>query len=183
MIEEWVPLEGAGIYGEYYQVSNLGRVRSLDRRVRVKGEDNFRLVRGQLIKSRVNSRGYLQVTLSRHRVAKTFLVHRLVCWAFHGPPPLGKNLTLHGDGDPTNNSSLNLRWGDSRDNAADSERHGTVPRINSFKTHCPQGHEYTSENTYIIPSTGSRSCRVCKRVSGLASFHRRKRQKENEINE
>src|SRR5260221_296630 len=31
------------------------------------------------------------------------------------------------------------------------------------KTHCVNGHEYTEENTYIVPSTGIRCCRICKR--------------------
>jgi hypothetical protein len=33
------------------------------------------------------------------------------------------------------------------------------------KTHCPRGHAYTEENTYIHPSTGSKMCRICKRAS------------------
>lgn len=28
-------------------------------------------------------------------------------------------------------------------------------------THCPRGHEYTLENTYIVPSSGARYCRTC----------------------
>lgn len=38
---------------------------------------------------------------------------------------------------------------------------------NSFqrrKTHCNQGHPFTSENTYIIPSTGARHCRTCRKA-------------------
>ena len=34
----------------------------------------------------------------------------------------------------------------------------------SAKTHCPQGHEYTPENTYINHSTGARHCRQCRRA-------------------
>lgn len=34
---------------------------------------------------------------------------------------------------------------------------------NSVKTHCPHGHEYTPENTYVQPVTGGRTCRTCKR--------------------
>lgn len=30
------------------------------------------------------------------------------------------------------------------------------------KTHCPQGHEYTAENTYVTPSTGARGCKTCR---------------------
>lgn len=40
-------------------------------------------------------------------------------------------------------------------------RGGSPAAINARKTHCIRGHEYTTENTYIIPSTGGRSCREC----------------------
>jgi len=33
------------------------------------------------------------------------------------------------------------------------------------KTHCPKGHEYNKENTYINPTTKARHCRVCRRAS------------------
>ncbi len=43
---------------------------------------------------------------------------------------------------------------------------GMLPEINKqhqlSKTYCPRGHAYDNENTYIIPSNGSRVCRVCK---------------------
>jgi hypothetical protein len=39
-----------------------------------------------------------------------------------------------------------------------------VASENVVKTHCPQGHEYTPENTRIIPSTGGRLCKSCQRV-------------------
>lgn len=34
---------------------------------------------------------------------------------------------------------------------------------NRLKTHCPKGHEYTPENTYLNPGTGGRHCRTCTR--------------------
>jgi hypothetical protein len=34
---------------------------------------------------------------------------------------------------------------------------------NAGKTHCDQGHEFTEANTYVIPSTGHRACRTCRR--------------------
>ncbi len=40
---------------------------------------------------------------------------------------------------------------------------------NREKTHCPQGHEYTDDNTYVLPG-GSRECRVCKR-DRIERFH------------
>lgn len=40
------------------------------------------------------------------------------------------------------------------------------------KTHCPQGHEYTPENTYKTPS-GKRQCRICGRTA-VRKYHKRK---------
>jgi len=33
------------------------------------------------------------------------------------------------------------------------------------KTHCPKGHPYDEENTYINPSSNARNCRICSRVN------------------
>lgn len=41
------------------------------------------------------------------------------------------------------------------------------------KTHCPQGHEYSKENTFVYPN-GHRSCRECKRIRAFARYHRKK---------
>lgn len=44
------------------------------------------------------------------------------------------------------------------------KRRGVAQRLNAGKhrvTHCPRGHEYTEENTYVAPS-GNRFCRTCK---------------------
>lgn len=45
---------------------------------------------------------------------------------------------------------------------------GLMPNGNTAKTHCPQGHPYDEENTYIIPSTGGRLCKICIREKGKA---------------
>ena len=45
-------------------------------------------------------------------------------------------------------------------------RGGSWSAANARKTHCPAGHEYTPENTYVIPSTGSRSCIACEKDRG-----------------
>jgi hypothetical protein len=50
-----------------------------------------------------------------HR-GKNYKVHRLVCEAFHGPAPEGKNIVLHLDEDATNNKPCNLRWGTQKEN-------------------------------------------------------------------
>lgn len=43
-----------------------------------------------------------------------------------------------------------------------------------LKTHCPQGHEYTPENTYQAPGRTNRTCRTCRRVDSLRRYHARK---------
>jgi len=45
---------------------------------------------------------------------------------------------------------------------ADNVLRGNSPQAkNRLKTHCPKGHEYTPENTYIRPSKNWRECRAC----------------------
>ena len=52
---------------------------------------------------------------------------------------------------------------------------GTAPTaVNAAKTHCKRGHEFTAANTYIIPSTGSRVCRTCRRDYGREWDKRRR---------
>lgn len=45
---------------------------------------------------------------------------------------------------------------------------------NAKKTHCPRGHEYTPENTYVQPK-GSRACRACLKISRRARAQRLRR--------
>lgn len=47
---------------------------------------------------------------------KPYKVARLVCEAFHGPAPEGKNNCLHKDEDASNNRPNNLKWGTQKEN-------------------------------------------------------------------
>jgi hypothetical protein len=99
-----------------YEVSSHGNVRRV---LAGKG------TRTGLLKLQVSKRGYPVATLRMMpRYTKT-VVHRLVCEAFHGPPPEGQNEVAHGDGVRTNNRAGNLRWASRRENAADTLEHGT----------------------------------------------------------
>lgn len=46
---------------------------------------------------------------------------------------------------------------------AENARRGLAGINHASRTHCPRGHPYDEENTYIIPSTGGRLCRTCRR--------------------
>jgi hypothetical protein len=157
-------------YEEMYEVSDHGTVRSLDRMVRhSRNPSMFWMRRGKILKPKpVNRNGHLEVHLCRDGVVSRRLVHHLVLVAFVGPRPEGL-IGLHWDDDPTNNHVCNLRWGTYSDNGFDCTRNGGW----SIKTHCPQGHEYTPENTYIT-SSGSPVCRQCRNEKGRQLYMSRK---------
>lgn len=156
MTEVWKDISD---YEGSYQVSNLGRVRSLPRTTRFmrNGKEVQQAVPGKVLSAKVNRDGHLFVSLCKEGKPKHWYVHTLVLTAFVGSRPDGMEC-LHRDGDPTNNRVENLRWNTSSQNKLDSVRHGT--HVQARKTHCPHGHEYSEENTYIDPD-GYRHCRTC----------------------
>lgn len=156
MDEQWLPVPGYA----HYEVSDQGRVRSIDRVVQ--GRWGPLAKKGRILQQSDQGR-YLVVTLYRDKRPKLFLVQWLVLLAFVGPRP-EKLEALHYDDDPHNNRLTNLRWGTPGDNAQDCIRNGNHPKANIAK--CPRGHEYTVENTYVTPSTGDRICRTCTKERG-----------------
>lgn len=120
--EEWRPVVG---YEGRYEVSNLGRVRSVARNVEIPA--TWRTVayrrkeRGRLLSPGKTRKGYGRVNLE----GKTFSVHRLVLEAFVGPCPDGME-GCHCDGDPSNNAIDNLRWDTRRSNWEDRRKHGNA---------------------------------------------------------
>lgn len=55
-------------------------------------------------------------------------------------------------------------------------RRGLTGQNNSAKTRCPYEHEYTAENTYILPRSGSRVCRTCQKRRRREYVERRRSQ-------
>lgn len=118
-MEQWRDIPG---FEDCYQVSDMGRVRSLDRYVRTfsRFELSTRLLKGRVLKIQKHNGGYAQVCLSR--VPR--LIHSLVLLAFVGPVPEGME-GAHDDGDRTNNRLSNLRYATPLSNANDRRLHGT----------------------------------------------------------
>lgn len=117
MTEIWRPV----VEDPLYEVSSLGRVRSLDATIWYGPRVGFGKRKGRILKPSVDGRGYLTVRLSKRRTAA---VHRIVAAAFLGPRPPGQ-VARHMDGDKTNPKLSNLEYGTQKENHADSYRHGT----------------------------------------------------------
>lgn len=99
----WIPG-----YEGLYQVSTRGRVRSVDRWVTDK-DGRKRLIKGKILKQRVDKDGYLRVTLSRDGKKRVFLVHRLVAETWLDNPE-GKPEVNHLDENPGNPDVFNLSY-------------------------------------------------------------------------
>lgn len=158
--ERWLPIPG---YEGYYEVSDLGRVRSVPRIVPHAVAPLT--IRGRIMCTCKSRGGHLRVTLARGGKTVTRSVHALVLAAFVGPRPEGLE-GCHGDGDPSNNRLSNLRWDTTSNNHLDAVRHGTHSRTRRKK--CPGGHDLRVPN--LKPATlakGRRQCLACSRAKGV----------------
>ena len=104
MEEIWRDIKG---YEGYYQVSNLGKVRSLDRYIVNKKGERKHFTEKYL--AQVSRRDYLGVTLSKNNKSKMFSTHILVAETFI-PNPENKPEINHIDGNKQNNKVDNLEW-------------------------------------------------------------------------
>ena len=163
--ERWKPVTG---HEGIYEVSNHGRVRSVDRTV-TRSDGQVHRRKGKLLRTPLNQRGYQVVNLCIQGKCQMRTVHSLVAETFIGTRPEGMEV-CHNDGSKTNNHVDNLRYGTSSENKLDNVRHGT--HTNAAKTHCPLGHELFAEN--IPPSIakrGKRQCRACARARAYLQRH------------
>jgi len=102
MKEEWKDIPN---YEGYYQVSDLGNIKSLKRS-------------GKVLSKIVANNGYLRVHLSKDATKKVWGIHQLVAMAFLGHKPNGHKIIVdHIDGDRTNNNLYNLQVITQRENA------------------------------------------------------------------
>jgi hypothetical protein len=118
--EIWRAVPG---YEGLYEVSNLGRVQSLDRRIELGGNGygGSYVKPGRILRHLINTHGRHQVTLCRDGRQRLYLVHRVVAQAFIGHCPDGL-CVLHWDDDPDHNHLSNLRYGTLSENQYDRYR-------------------------------------------------------------
>ncbi len=95
-------------YEGLYQISNVGRVKSLSRSVRCTG-DSFRRVRDRFLRSANGTVGYPYVTLIKNGIKKSKRIHRMLAIAFI-PNPENKPQVNHKNGIKDDFRLSNLEW-------------------------------------------------------------------------
>lgn len=135
-LETWVDLFQ---WEAFYQVSDLGNVRSKNRILKKYPHSKPRYIGGVILKHILNDRGYPCVNLTDGARRKQYHIHLAVMRSFKGPCEKGLEV-CHNDGNPLNTALSNLRYDTRQNNNADMVAHGTrlygesVPnaRLNSF---------------------------------------------------
>jgi hypothetical protein len=105
-MEKWENING---FEGYYQVSNFGNIRSIDRNVYAHQGKRILKLKGKTLKPAKDEDGYFRVALCKNKKLQTFKVHRLV--ALHFCDNYSSTLEVnHIDGNRQNNNYLNLEW-------------------------------------------------------------------------
>lgn len=116
MDEAWKPVVG---FEGLYEVSNLGRIKSLAR-------TGYRPIKERIrIPQRTNKFGHLHVYLWKNRKKYQKSIHIVVLEAFIGPKPPNCEGRHFPDRNPANNRADNVLWGTRKENEADKLIHGT----------------------------------------------------------
>lgn len=127
--EKWLPVVG---YEDLYEVSSLGRVKSLDRVVEHSSKGK-QLVRGRVMRITTTSK-YPRVMLSKNGITKQHSVHRLVAEAYLSNPN-NKPAVNHKDGNKNNNVVSNLEWSTYSENIRHSFANGLSKVASGEKSH------------------------------------------------
>lgn len=101
-------------YERVYQVSNFGRIKSLERKVNSRHKQ--RTVKEKILRVKYNKFGYKTVCLSSELQKREFFIHRLVAYAFI-PNPENKPQIDHINGIKSDNRVENLRWVTAKENS------------------------------------------------------------------
>ena len=120
-MEIWKEIKGF----EDYEVSSLGRVKSLARTITHKDGKVYKH-KSKILKLKTGSHGYLAVNIFKDTKSKTRTIHQLVAEAFLNHTPNGyKSVVDHIDNNPLNNELGNLQIISHRENISKDRKKGT----------------------------------------------------------
>ena len=171
--EEWLDISG---YEGFYQVSNLGRVKSLAKTIiNSRGSERFypELILKQSLSGKESDMyARLKVRLyDKDRRPQQHKVHKLV--AFHFISDTDERFVLHKNGNRLDNRVSNLYFGTSSENALDAVKHGT--NAQNRKKNCPLGHFLIGDNLVAAEKRrrggNRRSCRACDNARAYMGYH------------
>lgn len=119
-------------YEGWYEVSDNGDIRSVDREIshivrKNTGKEKTQTNKGKVLIQQINNtgKGYCYVVLYKNTERKKVFVHRVIAEAFI-ENPCNKKTVNHIDGNPRNNNLSNLEWATQKENIAHSIRTGLV---------------------------------------------------------
>ncbi len=104
--EQW---KDTHVFGDAYQISNIGRVKRKARTVIRKTQGNFE-VQEKLLTPNITPKGYARIQLVYNSKHKNIFVHTLVCMSFYGQPSNPNNQVNHKNGNKLDNRLENLEW-------------------------------------------------------------------------
>ena len=162
--EIWKPVKG---WEGYYEISNMGRARSVTRQadVYVRGNLQVRTHHGKMLSLPVGKNGYVCLSFTAPGGIREYkLVHQLVAEHFLPEKNPGDEV-CHKDGNRTNNTVSNLRYGSRSSNALDRHEHGTM---NQARGTDHAFHKLTEEDVrWIRANEGTMSQREMADVFGV----------------
>lgn len=164
MEEIWQDIKG---YEGLYQVSNTGKVKSLEKTY-------FKLGRKMIykekeLKSLRQNNGYYAVNLYKNGNSKILLIHRLVAETFI-EKPIGKNVVNHIDYDTSNNSVENLEWTTQKENLAHSKENIVKAYLKKRMSNTNEHYIYKNRKTILFRYQPMNICKSFKTIKEALQY-------------
>lgn len=153
--EIWEPISG---YEGLYEVSNLGRVKSLGKLLYNINKNTYNFYAYERILRPSTNKGYLQVNLSKNGILKCFRVHKLVAMAYI-PNPNNYLQINHKNEIRNDNRAENLEWCNSKYNNNYGNRNTKLSKRVA---------QYTKDNVFV---NEFKSCIEVEKQLGFSNAH------------